>query len=188
KILIENKGNVDIENAIIHLRIDSANTQIQLISDTITSITAYTTFSYEFTKSYTVPNLENTQQTYAIKASIEPIGDDTDKHDNSLEKLACAIYNDVAIVNAMINKWSVGQNIPNPASHSTSIPYSIPQEGSICFQLMSISGQTLFEKTIHAHSGNHYLEINTLLISNGMYYYSITYRGERKVKKMTIQK
>jgi hypothetical protein len=188
KILIENKGNVDIENAIIHLRIDSADTQIQLISDTIPSITSYTTFPYEFTKSYTVPNLENTQQTYAIKAFIEHLNDDTDILNDTITKLACSIYNDVSIKNTTTKQWHVGQNIPNPATHAISIPYSIPQEGNICFQLMSISGQTLFEKTIHTHSGNHYLEINTLPISNGMYYYSITYRGERIVKKMTIQK
>lgn len=188
KILIENKGNVDIKNAIIHLRIDSANTQIQLISDTIPSITAYTTFPYEFTKSYTVPNLDNTQQTYVIKGFIEHINDDTDILNDTIKKLACAIYNDVSIKNTTTKQWYVGQNIPNPSTNTTSIPYSIPQEGSIYFQLMSISGQILFEKTIQAHSGNNYLEINTLPISSGIYYYCITYQGERIMKKMTIQK
>jgi len=84
--------------------------------------------------------------------------------------------------------WALGQNIPNPATATTLIPYSIPQEGKVVFSVMSINGQLLYREEVQANAGTHYLEMNTEALSAGIYYYSMEYQGQRIVKKMTIQK
>jgi hypothetical protein len=84
--------------------------------------------------------------------------------------------------------WSLDQNIPNPASASTLIPYTIPQDGKVVFSVMSINGQSLYREELQVNAGSHYLEMNTQMFSAGIYYYSMEYQGQRIVKKMTIQK
>ncbi len=53
---------------------------------------------------------------------------------------------------------------------------------------MIINNQILYKEEIEASSGTHYVEFNTAGLSNGIYYYSMEYQGQRIVKKMTIQK
>jgi hypothetical protein len=84
--------------------------------------------------------------------------------------------------------WSLGQNIPNPAIASALIPYSIPQEGKVIFNVMSINGQVLYTKHLQATAGSHLMEIDLNTLSVGIYYYSMEYQGQRIVKKMTIEK
>ncbi|MBP7103429.1 MAG: T9SS type A sorting domain-containing protein, partial [Bacteroidales bacterium] len=84
--------------------------------------------------------------------------------------------------------WAVGQNIPNPVQALTSIPFSIPEDGTVRFTVMSVSGQVLYMEDIQAKSGSHIYDFNTLQLSNGIYYYSMEYVGQKIVKKMTVQK
>ena len=84
--------------------------------------------------------------------------------------------------------WTLGQNIPNPAKLLTSIPYVVPQEGTVIFTVMSINGQIFYREVIQTLAGSHRVELNTDKLSNGMYYYSMEYKGQRIVKKMTIQR
>jgi hypothetical protein len=84
--------------------------------------------------------------------------------------------------------WTMDQNIPNPASAATRIPYSIPQEGVIRFTLTTITGQILHSQDIPSAAGSHSLEFDTQHLAGGIYYYSMEYQGQRIVKKMTIQK
>jgi hypothetical protein len=84
--------------------------------------------------------------------------------------------------------WALGQNIPNPATATTLIPYSIPQEGKVVFNMMTISGQVLYTKHLQATAGSHLMEIDLNTLSVGIYYYSMEYQSQRIVKKMTIQK
>jgi hypothetical protein len=53
---------------------------------------------------------------------------------------------------------------------------------------MSVSGQVLYQKEIQAIAGNHNLVVDIDFLSNGIYYYSMEYKGKKFVKKMTIQK
>ncbi|MBP7103088.1 MAG: T9SS type A sorting domain-containing protein, partial [Bacteroidales bacterium] len=84
--------------------------------------------------------------------------------------------------------WAVGQNIPNPVQALTSIPFSIPEDGTVRFTMMSVSGQVLYTEDIQAKSGSHIYDYNTMYLANGIYYYSMEYVGQKIVKKMTVQK
>jgi hypothetical protein len=86
------------------------------------------------------------------------------------------------------NAFILGQNIPNPANNSTLINYSVPEAGEVTFHVHSISGQLLYSKTIEAKRGNQSIELNTSTLAAGIYFYSIEYKGQRIVKRMSVQK
>ncbi|MDR1459302.1 MAG: T9SS type A sorting domain-containing protein, partial [Bacteroidales bacterium] len=86
------------------------------------------------------------------------------------------------------NGFTLAQNIPNPAKSSTRIDYSVPESGEVVFHVQSASGQLLYSKTIEAISGKQSLELNTNTLAAGIYFYSIEYKGQRLVKRMSVQK
>jgi hypothetical protein len=86
------------------------------------------------------------------------------------------------------NAFTLGQNIPNPANSTTHIDYSIPESGEVIFYVQSASGQLLYSRTIEAISGKNSLEVNTNTLAAGIYFYSIEYKGQRLVKRMSVQK
>jgi hypothetical protein len=96
--------------------------------------------------------------------------------------------NNVGIETLGSNIFTLAQNIPNPAKNSTHIDYSIPESGEVVFHVHSISGQLLYSKTIEAASGINSLEFNTTTLAAGIYFYSIEYKGQRLIKRMSIQK
>jgi len=135
-------------------------------------------------KSYAVPNFTGN---YTVSFYID-FPTDADKSNNTASVVTCAKKSGVGIGVMDETTWMLGQNIPNPATSNTLIPYTIPQEGKVSFKVMSVNGQILYNKEIEASSGTHYVELNTAGLSNGIYYYSMEYQGQRIVKKMTIQK
>jgi hypothetical protein len=83
--------------------------------------------------------------------------------------------------------FTLGQNIPNPANNNTRIDYSIPEAGQVVFHVHNVSGQLLYSKTIEAANGKQSLELNTSSFAAGIYFYSIEYKGQRLVKRMSVQ-
>ncbi|MFA7402185.1 MAG: T9SS type A sorting domain-containing protein, partial [Bacteroidales bacterium] len=100
----------------------------------------------------------------------------------------CAILYGTAVVDYVPTNLSMGQNIPNPTSALTRIPYSIPQDGTIRFSVLTITGQVLYTREVPSLAGTHLLEFETQQFADGIYYYSMEYQGQRIVKKMTVQK
>jgi hypothetical protein len=94
----------------------------------------------------------------------------------------------LSIIENHMSNWSIGQNQPNPVMQTTQIPYTIPEDGMLTFNVMSINGQNIHNELIQAQSGSHFIEFNTQNLSNGIYYYSIIYQGVSICKKMTVQK
>ncbi|NLJ81505.1 MAG: T9SS type A sorting domain-containing protein, partial [Bacteroidales bacterium] len=68
------------------------------------------------------------------------------------------------------------------------IPFTLPHSGTVEFKVMSINGQVLHVETVSAVMGYNTIDFTTESLSNGIYYYSMEYKGQRIVKKMTIQK
>ncbi|NLJ82678.1 MAG: T9SS type A sorting domain-containing protein, partial [Bacteroidales bacterium] len=98
------------------------------------------------------------------------------------------IASSVSIIDNNNTTWTLGQNIPNPALQSTAIPYTLPQAGKVNFKVINVSGQVLYQENVNAKAGANYLHLTTESLANGIYYYSMEYKGQRIVKKMTIQK
>jgi hypothetical protein len=83
--------------------------------------------------------------------------------------------------------FSLSQNIPYPANSTTRIDYTIPEAGEVIFHVHSINGQLLYSKTIEAPRGNQSIELNTTTLSAGVYFYSMEYKGQRIVKRMSVK-
>jgi hypothetical protein len=84
------------------------------------------------------------------------------------------------------NAFTLSQNIPNPATNSTRIDYSIPEAGEVVFHVHSITGQLLYSKTIETERGTNSIELNTSTFATGVYFYSMEYKGQKRVKQLII--
>ncbi len=80
------------------------------------------------------------------------------------------------------------QNIPNPANTVTIIRYSILESDEIIFRIHSMNGKLLYNKTIQSVSGINAIEIKTSGLPAGIYMYSMEYKGQRIVKRMSIKR
>lgn len=80
----------------------------------------------------------------------------------------------------------LGQNIPNPADYSTSIPYYLPNSGKVEFVVRNVLGQPVFIETSTKPKGDGIIQLNLDGMSKGIYYYTMTYEGMRFTKKMII--
>jgi hypothetical protein len=166
---------------------NSQGVQTETFTETTGTIGTVSTASYTFTQSYTVPN----DSVYYLTVYI-------DKYDNYSQNDTITIKrytkDTIIIVPPGINSiketksFTLGQNIPNPANNSTLINYSVPEAGNVIFQVHSISGQLLYSKTIEAQRGNQSIELNTSTLAAGIYFYSMEYKGQRLVKRMSVQK
>lgn len=184
-VSVYNGGNVDIDSAILHIRIDSASVTLTTITETTVAIAAGATIVHAFTTPYTVPNLDN-NDSYSFTVYFDAISEDVNASNDSMSVDICV--DDVSIDINNGNNWDLGQNQPNPAQNTTVIPYSIPQDGKVIFSIMSINGQLLYKESIQAVSGSNKVEIDINDLSNGIYYYSMEYNGQTIVKKMNVVK
>lgn len=184
KVQMYNNGSADLTNVQVNARIDSANMPVATVSDVFATVPMGTQ-EYTFTTPYQVPNLDGP---YTLTVYIEKVHGEMDVTNDTISMEACAIKNTIGISMRESFNWSVGQNVPNPTQTRTNIPYYIPEPGQISLKIISISGQELLIETIEALAGHHQIELNTEQLSDGIYYYSIDYQGQRLVKKMTVQK
>ncbi|MBR4491380.1 MAG: T9SS type A sorting domain-containing protein, partial [Bacteroidales bacterium] len=82
--------------------------------------------------------------------------------------------------------WQLGQNIPNPASNMTAIPFTLPQGGEVTISVLSANGQLLQRRHIQAQAGENTVSISTEGWADGLYYYRMEYDGRQQVRKMNI--
>jgi hypothetical protein len=184
KIELSNNGNYTLENVKVFVKVDSASIEVAKISEIFSSIPVGEEI-YTFTSYYKVPNLNGK---YDVTVYIDKIYDELDASNDTLDMEACAILYGTAVVDYVPTNLSMGQNIPNPTSALTRIPYSIPQDGTIRFSVLTITGQVLYTREVPSLAGTHLLEFETQQFADGIYYYSMEYQGQRIVKKMTVQK
>jgi hypothetical protein len=147
---------------------------------TVPTIGFSSTVPFTFPESYVIPN----DSVYYITVYLNRV--DNYPEDDTLRVSRRAIYID-NIATGEGNVFTLGQNIPNPANNSTRIDYSIPESSEVVFHVHSISGQLLYSKTIEAQRGAQSIELNTAVLSAGVYYYSIEYKGQRIVKRMSVR-
>ncbi|HRZ48683.1 MAG TPA: T9SS type A sorting domain-containing protein, partial [Bacteroidales bacterium] len=84
--------------------------------------------------------------------------------------------------------FSVGQNVPNPTSGFTVIPYRIPESGMISFRLSNSIGQEIIHRQLFAEPGSHQMEVDIHHLPAGIYHYQIEYNGLKISKKMVISR
>jgi hypothetical protein len=199
--LITPSGNIDIVGSAITLEIRLVNNSLgktfpkvdvnaQIIGDGFNTPVAGGSVTYfkwgdtvihKFTSLYAVPAVEK----YTIKVYIDRV-DLYPSNDTITEERNTDYEGGIAKISG--TGLSLGQNIPNPAKENTRIDYIVPTDGEVLFAVYSITGQTLYSETVTSVAGEHRWEFNTSHLAIGIYYYSMTFNGEKLVKKMTIQR
>jgi hypothetical protein len=175
-----NRSDGDIFNGIpvTYLVTNSQGVQTATSTENIT-IGLSATVSHTFNVTYAVP----ADSVYYLAVYLE--NRDNYPHNDTM---LMSRKTNVGIETLGSNVFNLGQNVPNPATNSTRIDYSIPESGEVIFHLHSANGQLLDAKTIEAASGKNSLEFNTNTFAAGIYFYSIEYKGQRLIKRMSVQK
>jgi hypothetical protein len=182
EVLIKNASKyVDFTDVIIRTRIEDADGEVinnLEFGDVIANIRALDSVSHVFTKSYIVPNVSS----YFIRVFLGS-RDNYPQNDTLRQERHTGVG-----VNSVISEvFTVGQNIPNPAKNSTQIAYSIPSSGEVEFKVQTVSGQILHTEVLQSDAGKQFIELNTTNFAAGVYFYSIEYRGQKIVKRMSVK-
>jgi hypothetical protein len=104
------------------------------------------------------------------------------------DSVCMMVYNNTGIDEYLANGFALGQNIPNPASSTTIIPFFIPEDGKVVLKITSLYGQVLSEYSRECVSGNNQIELGLQNFAPGLYYYTLEYKGGRKTLKMLIER
>jgi hypothetical protein len=171
--------NNNPRTAVTNIKIHAIVNNVPLTVGTIPNLAPDDTTTYTFTPSYTVPAVPQ----YDIKVFVE--NKDSYPYNDTITSTR---QTNVGIPTFNGAGFALGQNIPNPAKDNTRIDYSIPADGQVIFTVYTVTGQALHSEKRDTHSGKNSIEFNTINLANGIYYYSMEYKGERLVKKMTIRK
>ena len=184
KVTVANIGNAEVQNVMLHVDVlDSAMTQLETVSEYINFINTNDTLEYAFSLTYTVPNYDGS---YYLKAYVDRYADEINTTNDTLTaKFACK-RNTTGIASHTAADWSVGQNEPNPASATTTIPFVIPEDAEVALTIMGVNGQLLHREIVAATAGANRVTLQTGTLPSGLYYYGVEYKGQRIVRKMNV--
>ncbi len=85
--------------------------------------------------------------------------------------------------------FTLEQNYPNPFNPSTSIEYSIPQDGFVTLKVYNSLGQEVSRLVNNfTKAGSHSVTFNAGSFASGIYYYKIESGSQVMVKKMMLLK
>ncbi|MBI5730102.1 MAG: T9SS type A sorting domain-containing protein [Ignavibacteriales bacterium] len=81
------------------------------------------------------------------------------------------------------------ENYPNPFNPSTTISYTIPEDGKVLLKVFDVLGREITtlinEFTI---AGKHNVAWDGTNFASGIYFYSVTFKGKTLNKKMLLVK
>ena len=183
-VRIANIGNIYADSVVLHVDVvNDSNRVLESISEVISHMDVNETLNYDFTMTYSVPDYTGK---YTLKAYVEAVdGDSIQSNDTLATQFRC--YRDsVGIADAEQLDWSLGQNIPNPASAVTAIPFTLPQAGTVRISIMTANGQVIYRQESDSEAGSNRIGIDASGWAAGGYYYTMEYRGQRLTRKMNI--
>jgi hypothetical protein len=96
------------------------------------------------------------------------------------------VDNSASVETLNANKFEVGQNIPNPASGSTTINFTSPVASTVDFKVYNMLGMVVKNNKIDAVSGLNKINFNTNELSQGVYVYAITNGNTTITKRMVV--
>ena len=181
-INLYNYGESSIDSVTVHAIVDSAGTVYKEIVEKVYNVPQGNT-NMSLGEGYKVPNFNGD---YRVTVFVESVNGEMNSSNDTMSIEACAIFNSVGVADFATDKYTVGQNIPNPAANVTTIPYSLPQGGTVRLNVLGVNGQVLYSTELQSDAGYNEYELNVSGLSNGIYYYSMEFQGRRIVKKMNI--
>ena len=183
-VTVANIGNIEADNIVVHVDvINDSSRVVESISENISHMAVNETSKLNFTMTYKVPNYTGK---YSLKAYVEAFDGDSIQSNDTLSKEFACYRDSVGIHEVTELDWSLGQNIPNPATEITAIPFTLPQEGQVRLSVMTANGQVIYRQEIQGEADSNRLELNTGGWASGLYYYTMEFRGQRITRKMTV--
>lgn len=89
----------------------------------------------------------------------------------------------------MVTEYSLSQNYPNPFNPTTTIDFTIPQDGQVRIVVLNMLGQKVVSLTNrHYPSGQHSIIWDASHMSSGIYFYCIESRDFNAMRKMVLMK
>lgn len=184
RVILKNVGRVPILTFNINFNA-GIGTIIQNVPDELWTgvLNPGETMVYQFNQGIVVPELFSYLQ---FQATATTINDEfTNNNRNTI--VACTtvgIDDNLTIQNGIV----LGQNIPNPATNETKIPFYTTVPGKTELRIHSAEGQLLLNTTIDAEYGDNNIEVNTSNWASGIYFYTIYLNNTQLTRKMLIQK
>jgi hypothetical protein len=88
---------------------------------------------------------------------------------------------------------SLSQNSPNPFSNSTTISYTLPDDGEIILRIFDVTGRVIESQNGFEEAGEHKRSFNLENLPNGIYTYELVFtqqnEGSRRIsRKMVVLK
>ncbi|MDR0606004.1 MAG: T9SS type A sorting domain-containing protein, partial [Bacteroidales bacterium] len=172
------------ENVDITALVESKQGQVlQTITEVLPRVEPSASPAFTFSEKYTVPS----DSLYIVRVYISSGDLYTENDTLFVQGQSIPADTNVGIAyHGNLSGFSLEQNIPNPANNSTRIDYSIPTADDVMFYVHSVNGQLLYAEKISTPRGTHTIELNTAMFAAGIYFYSIEYKGQKRVKKLTI--
>lgn len=142
-------------------------------------------------------NRQNVSVNYRVRAKSEWIDDDKST------KVQFSNYSDVInIAGSIIGTFdkrgfeqivpesnSLSQNFPNPFNPTTTIYYSVKEEGVVTINIFNSLGQAITTLVNDKKEvGYHYAEWNAASLPSGMYFYRINIGEYTETRKMMLMK
>ncbi len=95
----------------------------------------------------------------------------------------------VGIGENSLQRESLSQNIPNPCNSTTAIQFTLPSSEQVSLDLFDVNGRSV-QHILNAFipAGNHQVNINTLSLNAGVYYYTLQTSSGKLTKKMVVVK
>lgn len=91
--------------------------------------------------------------------------------------------------NDLTYKFELNQNYPNPFNPTTSISYSIPQDGKVSIIVYDVLGHEIIKLVDeYKYAGKHTRTFNAENMSSGIYFYTLSTNNFIKSKKMILIK
>ncbi len=83
-------------------------------------------------------------------------------------------------------QFILDQNYPNPFSHQTTIPFSLPNDAEVRFFVMDAMGHIITSTSGYYQAGSNRITIDMDRYATGVYYYGIEVDGVRQMRKMIL--
>lgn len=83
---------------------------------------------------------------------------------------------------------SLMQNIPNPASGLTKIPFRMSKQGKARLVITNLLGEIVLEELVMAKQGTNNWTVDASELENGLYLYSIETGGKKLTKRMIVNR
>ena len=81
---------------------------------------------------------------------------------------------------------SVGQNVPNPSTGETEIPYELKNNSNVTLSIYDVTGNEVMNQSVNSSKGHHTFKVSSDNLAAGVYYYTVSTTEGSITHKMIV--